>query len=238
MKKVCLIAMLGFFTSRGSAQLGSLRPIMGARMDGAVPAQGPVGSAVLPARELLIEGAYPDGTPLRGNLFIVFDPSSGYYIWTCHSYGAPAEHRRTPGRLPEHRLFILNQRNRFPGEAAVYVDRNQMVAFEAVVHSMLIQESTRTASHMDDAEAKALQSAMAQLGILQHDTTFGSKRISLLEKLGNAFFTPKDSPLPGGFLVKSVSRKELKWEVEIEGQWRERLTLDDSGQVMSHYRIE
>ncbi len=232
MKITVAILALGALSGVMLGQLGELKPIPSARMDRAIPALTPIGRMLIPAREILVEGTYPDGKPLLGNLLIRFDPSTGYFLLDCSIYIAPFEYRGIEGRLPPHKLSMIDGRQKYPGSTVVYADKDSLTAFDAVVNRILIREATQKANSLDDAENKAFRQALNQLGILEHDGAYGFQRVSLWEKLGRDFFAPKDSVLIGGFSFLDVVRKDGGWDILLKGQWKEQLTLDDKYEVV------
>jgi hypothetical protein len=54
-----------------AAQTGSVKPLS-TPFDRAISVYTQSGSIVIPARELLLEGTFPDGKPLLGNVAVVF----------------------------------------------------------------------------------------------------------------------------------------------------------------------
>lgn len=223
MKLTVLTFALNISLGATMAQTSELRPVAAGRADQTISAYTPVGRMVLPAREVLVEGKYPDGKPLLGNLLIFFDPSTGRFLWDCSTYHAPLEYRGVPGRLPEHRPLMTDMTRR--NGLVVYADSTRLTAFGALPHDISTRESRQKAESLNEAENKALRDASDQLSAAEHNGAYGWKSISLQEHLSRGFFAPKGSAAPGGFVFSDVARDDDRWEIMLQGQWRVKVVL-------------
>jgi hypothetical protein len=220
-----------------AAQTGNLKSLS-ARMDRGISAHTASGPVVIPARELLVEGAYPDGKPLLGSLLLFFDPTSGYYLWECSTYVAPFEHRSVPGRLPEHKLYLLNALDKYPTRQVVHLGPDGIAVFAAVIVDLRVRQSSQIAMNMGDAESEAIREATGQLQLLEGGQAYGWNSIRLSDKLGREFFGPKDSVVPLGFTIADVARKYKGWELVLKGEWKERLILTNRLDIASVERLD
>jgi hypothetical protein len=59
------------------------------RMDRAMSAYTPLGRMLFSTREVLVDGTYPSGRPVRGNLYVLFDGSTGHFYGYLPSSGLP-----------------------------------------------------------------------------------------------------------------------------------------------------
>ena len=208
------------------AASGELRSIPSARTEQAISAYTPIGPMLLPAREILVEGKYPDGKPALGNLLILFDPASSRFLWSCHTFWAPTGLRGVHGPLPPHKLHLMGSLQN--GQAAVYADMEHLTVFWFSLNvEVYVRESSGKADSLNDAEKQALQEATNLLSILENNQMYGWKTVSLSKELGRDFTSPKDSVLPGSARFFGVARKDDHWQIILKGQWKEQITLDD-----------
>src|SRR5690242_14668349 len=80
MNKLGFLIIIAAASSIGWSAEGSLVPKLSGRIEQAVEVGVPGGSRVLTAVETLVDVKYFGNKPGRGNLLVVFDSASGYFV--------------------------------------------------------------------------------------------------------------------------------------------------------------
>jgi hypothetical protein len=116
-----------------------------------------------------------------------------------------------------------------------------LVVFSDSPPRLFVRESFSHADSLDEAETKALREATDELDYdAEKRGTLGSKQwttVSLL-KLTMDFFLPKYSAGPSKAKLIGVSRREGNREILIEGQWKEKVVLNDKYEIVAMERID
>jgi hypothetical protein len=175
----------------------------------------------LAAREMLLDVSFPSGGAGRGDILILFDSSSGYYAW------------KFARLLASERTAMLAED--FRSHSKAYVASDRLVVFTAYAPMIFVRESAQRAPDLEAAEASALREATNILADIEAGRPRDLK-ISL-SKLGPEFFAPALSAGPGLITLAGVSREDGKWELTVEGQWREKVTLNDRYEVTGMARM-
>ncbi len=206
-----------------AAQNSSIQPIASTRVNKAIDAYSNTGDVVLAAREMLVDLKMPSGRVGKGGFLILFDPTGGYYFWSLD--WDPSNHSM--------RSMIDNIRTR------PYVARDRLAIIYVVLHSVVVQESTRKAATMDAAEAKSLEEAKAQLGDFETPTKVWAtyRQISLIQAIGDDFLAPPMSSIFGPVTILNIVQQEGKWHITLEGQWKAELILNDKYEVVDKQRL-
>jgi hypothetical protein len=190
-----------------------------------LPATGDTGPAHFPMRETLVEGKRADGSSARGRLIVIFDPSTRLFVW---------DYLALPPEVG--RLTLAKEIE--SGGLLVYAGRERLVIFMTQALEIDIWEAREKADSADDAEGRALKRAGEQLEAPGYNPLFGRLRISLQKDLGNAFILKALEPTftPAKFV--DISHKDGTWEIILEDQWKERITLNDKFELLGHKREE
>jgi hypothetical protein len=191
-----------------------------------------------PTREILVDGNYPSGKPSRGNLLVVFDPSTGHFLWVCDIYWANPELLREPGRLPPHELR-LTKSMQF-NTKALYVYEDHIVAFtmDGGPLGIYVRESAETAKDLDAAENEALRRVNRELAAFENDRMHGWRKVELSKHFGHDFLSPKDPGLIVGLPRLFDVAHNDNWEIVLEGNWKARVTMNAKYEVVKVERVE
>jgi hypothetical protein len=222
-----LLTALGALLAVAAARGADLKPIPYERMAQDLPATGDAGPVRLPMREILVDGKRADGKSARGRLIVAFDPSTQLFVW---AYGA----------LPPDVGRLTLTKEIESGELLVYAGRERLVMFMAQFAPVQIDiwEAREKADSADDAERRALRRAGEQLEAPGYNPFFGRIMTSLHEALGNAFVQKgfEANAAPAKFV--DISHKDGNWEIVLEDQWKERITLNEKFGLIGHKREE
>lgn len=207
-----------------------LSPIANTRHEREVTAKSDGGDITIAHREMYVDILPHDGAPRKGALLVIFDAASGQYLYEWH-----------PVPIDEQKLTISSG---YGSRAVTYVARDRIIVFGFSQPSLLVHESFAKASSMDEAELGALWSANG--GFQPKSNRKPDNR--LVVELGLLVGQGK---LPQGFFqtchmcanppparMVSVERKGVTWEIVLQGQWREKLILDEKYQFKDSVRIE
>ena len=239
MKTMTLLVGLISIPNVVATAAGDLKPDPLGRMDRTISAYIPAGRMDFPTREILVEGSYPSGRPNRGNLLIVFDPSTGHFLWVYDIYWAPQELLREPGRLPLHELR-LTKSMQFDNKA-LYIYKDQIVAFTVGGGPLgiYIRESAETAKDLNDAENRSVRKATAELAAFEEDRMHGWRKVELSKHFGQDFLSQKNGPsgIVGLPRLFDVARDD-NWEIVLKGNWKAKITVNDKYDVVKVERVE
>jgi hypothetical protein len=121
------------------------------------------------------------------------------------------------------------------------VAADRLVYFLFGSPDLVVQESRAKANNLDAAEAKALAEAgrqgLAVLAYKRSDRVFIDLKKLLPHGVNQNFFAPPAQPINGPLKLLDVTHKGDTWELILQGQWQEKITLDDKYQVISTARI-
>lgn len=208
-----------------AAATGELTTVPFSRSEYALRATTSKEEVLLEASDLLVDFKYPNGKEGRGDLLVLFDKSSGHFVW---HYGSPYMDMTRPKR----RLAEL-----FAHDSIAYVESDRIVIWKVMEGGGLrIDESSRRAENLYDAEAKALREVTGQLENIERGR--GAKEYKeLFLQLTHDFLSPKNSATWGPLKLLGVSRQDGRWQVIIEGQWKVKAILNDKYELIDTERI-
>ncbi len=216
------------------ASAGELHALASMRAEGAVSVATPSGRTSFPAREVVLQGRNSDGRPAEANLFVVFDPGTGLFRWSC-SLSSPSG---TP------RLFILEGAKR-DGGTYDFAEKDRIVGFGVgpAPPEIHIREFTVRATSLDDAENKSVQELVSQMDAMLTIRAYGWRIVPLLKALGGPvaahdFLAPTYSAQIGHIKIVDISRNVGKWEIVLEGQWKANLILNDRYEIVKLERAQ
>lgn len=178
-------------------------------------------------RELLVEGFYPDGHDMFGNLLVLFDSSSNLYFWQFR-----------PQFRTSRLLTHLSELQKFELEGW-YFGRDVIANFlleRSGIHATI---SRTTATSLDSAVQSALKevvSTMAEAGYGTVNVPVG-EQVFPVPGLSDEFFFPPGNAFPGPAWVTGVERNGSGWDIAIQGQWKEKLTLDGNNKIVGEVKV-
>ncbi len=132
--------------STGMAQRGELRKMHSEVRNEHLEIGTPIGSRLIAAREISIEGKTPSGRALFGTLLIVFDPNSGFYFWQL-------------GVLHDPKYAKLVQLDSAPTYLRAFVDETGITVFGILGNELYVKKNTHKATTMEEAEKNAIREA-------------------------------------------------------------------------------
>lgn len=236
--RIAMIALIvSTLPATAMSDAGDLKPIASARTEEVISAFGPVGRMLVPAREILVEGRYPDGKATAGNLLILFDPSSGYFVWSCQTSWVSPEPRGGGRPAGLHKLHLIEEAKH--DRMAIYADKDRLTGFSLMAYprDVYIRQLTQKASNIYDAENRGLREATDLLSSLEHNYWYGWNTVSLHEALGREFFARKDSVLIGGASFLEVGYRMQNWVITLQAQWRARIVISDKYELTKIDRV-
>ena len=126
-----------------------LTPIANSRFSRGVAAKSDHGDVSIALREMHVDISYSDGKARKGALMVLFDPSSGRYLWEF-------------GQVPmnQQRTTISSG---YGSVGIAYLASDRIVNFGFRPPFLVAHESYGRASGIDDAETKALAEATGLL---------------------------------------------------------------------------
>jgi hypothetical protein len=178
-------------------------------------------------REALVTGKRADGGRVRGNLVVVFNPATNLFVW---DFAAVPDEVKALYQIDE-----IEARRRL-----VYADSTRLALFTVTVPpiDVYLREASERAANADDADAKALRRASEQYESMRSDYMYGRRKVSLFKDLGYPFITPEHDVMSSRAKFNSVALIGGNWELVIEGQWKERIVLNDEFKLLGHERVE
>jgi hypothetical protein len=212
---------------------GELKVVALQRLEDAVTLKTPVGSLPFPARRLILQGHQSDGRGAECNLLLLFDPRSGGFFWWCPL--------TSPSESPKLGNFAAVQL----GMISAYVAPDRIVGVLAYggPPDIYIKEFTTKAHSMDDAEAKAIRELSEQMDVIRSNPWSGWTKTPLIDELGGPikardFLAPKFSAEWGRIKIIDISHVEGSWQITLEGQWIEKLYLNEKFEFIKLERPE
>jgi hypothetical protein len=207
-----------------------LTPVTNTIIERGMPAQTKLGSAVITARETVVDEMYPGGQKDRGVLVVLFDNASGFYLWLYYGLGVTTP--LTPARMDP----LASE------EVIPFVADDRLVLFQKNPTGVWIQESFERAASPSDAMQRSLRSASEMLGEigkgLQGSREQSFKTVRFTAVLGEEFITAPARPILGPLKLISVSKVDSGWEIVAEGRWKAKFTLNDKYEVTGAVRIQ
>ena len=165
----------------------------------------------------------PDGTPRQCELLVLFDPSSGKYLW---------EHDvvlREDEGYAKNFASMLSTFN-----SALYADKDGITWFFFSGLNLTVGRSSGEAQNLDAAYDQALHEL--QTHWLEHLERKGEfRKMSEVWKLMPWDFSrgPADQRSIGAPAVENVTRSGTGWVLTIRGRWRGKLMLDQGFEATS-----
>ena len=204
--------------------MGQLSPNATTKHDHALAAQADQGDLFVTAREMLVDISDPRWHSGKGALAILFDSSSGYYQWRL----APVAKNTQSADLTDGYGTL----------SRIHVSADRLVYFAFGYPNLAVKESRTKASNLDDAEAKALQEAKTRLPAVLAHKMDDWVLTNLGKVLPYLFFVPMgSSAISGPIKIIEIAHKANTWELVLQGQWQEKIVLDDKYQVTATTRI-
>jgi hypothetical protein len=224
--------MLGIFLAAAYATWGAeVHPSPLTRHDFAAPVFTDHGSGFVPGRRMTLDivSANPK---LRKTIFmLIYDPETTRYLW---------DSEYVPDGFPDNLPPI-------PEGNFIYSGSARLTSFWIVAPKIVVLESQKTAGSLDEAEQKALsekrvvESEMEQMMTSKTPVERpDAKRVKFVPfgDLGEEFFSPPLSARAGPVKLLDLVRKGNHWEATIQGQWKERLDIDDNYKVIGKEQIK
>lgn len=178
------------------------------------------GKSTTQARELLVQAWNYEGRPVKGDLFVLFDPQTHYYLWMYAENRARPDERHMTGFLT--------------WGASVYITDKALALMYISPPNLQIRESSRKASTIDDAERQAISALNAQANLIGRNGLWPwPPKLVHLPNLDAAFFAPPMSAADGPVKIVSISPTSEGLDVTIEGQWQVKLTLSASYEILN-----
>jgi hypothetical protein len=185
----------------------AVRAVAGSRRDRGLTAVAKWGETYLTARETRVDVDFPSGKTGKAVLFVLFEPSTGYYLhtfnWAERDY-------------PE---AWWNENEVSHWRAGVAADR--LFAVGGAGGRIGILDSSEKAASMDDAEAKTLRLISDHLAEVEARSGSYRPKVTNLEvgrgEFPQGFFRSQMDPRPGLPLefLGLVSRDD-SWELTLE----------------------
>jgi hypothetical protein len=207
-----------------TAAMAQINPAVTSKHDSTVTAKTDLGDRIVATREMLVDVTHPKWQSGKGALLVLFDSASGYYQWRI----AP---RPKTQQLPEMANIGKGDLDKF------YVAPDRLVYFVLGYPYLYARESRQKANNLDEAEAKALSDAKGRLDSLLAFKQDDQVATNLVKLLPSQFATPPGQPNRGPLKLVDVVHKGSTWEITVQGQWQEKITLDDKYQVTATSRI-
>jgi len=155
---------------------------------------------------------------------ILLDPSSGRYVW---DFGPVPLNETTSNHMTGYGTISM-----------IYVSGDRLVDFSFGLPYLVAHETFGKASSVDDAEAKAIAEATGRLPAKLMHKTDDRVMINLVKFLPHEFFQACaicSGPAPTKII--DITHKGNTWELTLQGQWREKVTLNDKYEVTGTTRL-
>ena len=190
----------------------------------------PKGSVPLSVLRLQVDVHYRDDKVERGDLFVIYDPQTGHYIWL---YGA-----LRPDGVPSDLLSDLES-----GKWAIYVEEDKIVEF-VVQADLDIQERGGRAASLDAAGAATLVEMERWVATKKDRIYNESIQVPLYRAIGGGFACPEfgsNEFTPTcrfhAEKISSVTREGDNWRLVIENRWAQEVALDSKFALVRTKRI-
>lgn len=170
------------------------------------------GEVALSVGRMLLTFRYPSGKAGRGDLTVIYDSVSGYYMWSFVPHGSIGD----SGSL----LQSLETRS-----STVWIGSDGMVAFW-MLSQINFKKWHDRASNLDDAERASMEELQRELrttesgGGVRHELVVG--------EWDREFSCPPTSPVCqyGNTKIISVSRRSGDWHLRLKNRFEVELVFD------------
>jgi hypothetical protein len=196
-----------------------------------VPAFSPSGAIKLPATHFELDISHPDAFKERGDLTVVYDPQTRYYLWRYMSL--------LPSYDVSH-IYGLRDRNE-----AIYADATGLVEFDlATAHAVKV--STWRADSLDAAAHASAGEAQLELTVIQGG---GFETCGPCEHLKSVDLSRANAkgfvcwPFTGSTCqyrpttIPSVEKQGANWRVVLRNRWDQEINLDSKFNLVSTQRL-
>jgi hypothetical protein len=213
--------VLGFVIAAAAATAAAaapgIRQVMGSTSDRAVPVTTALGESYASAREMRVDLDFPSGKSGKGTLFIIFEPSTGYFFrifrWDGSDY-PPA-----------------SQSGDFVAGSWLGASTERLLIFTNGNPWLVIHESSEKAASLSEAEASSLKWAaghLAEIEARKNEYRTASMDLRFLHDLPG--FLPDEPQAAGGLPIKviGIAPADKRWEVTIQGRWTAKVRVDDN----------
>ncbi len=207
--------------------MAQFSPIATTRYNHAISAKTDLGDVSIAVRQMLVDVSLPKWHSGKGSLSIFLDSSSGYFQWWL----APVAKTQQSARLVS-------------GQGAhwrMYIAADRLLYFGFGHPNLIIKESREKARNLDDAEERALSDArrrgLAVLAYKSPDRVLINLWKILPHNRSENFFAPPGDPRLGPLRLVDVVHKGNTWEVILQGQWQQKIVLNDKYEVTGTARI-
>ena len=201
-----------------------LTPISTSKYEHAIAAKTDQGDTFLVAREMLVDITYTDGRPRKGALLVLFDSSSGNYMW---EFGLVGQNENASTMTIGYGTSGL-----------VHAASGRLTHFAFRPPFLMVHESATKANGIEDAEAKAFVEATDRLPAKLARKMDDRVIINLMKVLAREFFLACAQCVgPGPTRIVNITRNGSTWELVLQGQWQERIILNQKYEITGHNRI-
>ena len=154
---------------------------------------------------------------------ILYHAESGYFYWSF----APVPKTQLTPRMT----------SAFERVARAHVATGKLVLISIAYTDLIVSESIGKANSIDDAENKAFQEAPSRVAAFEANPRTGLLIISIWKVLPRDFFIAPGHAQAGPVNMLDLTHKGNTWEVTIEGQWKEKITLNEKYELTGHARV-
>jgi len=185
------------------------------------------GQVKIDLRELQVEVKGPYGKAVPERILILFEPKSGAFSWSVFDEDSLATNKSRQMRALEN-------------ERAVFLKDHSLVIFMGGISpNLYVRDIRGHAASMDDAEAKALTEAAAFHKPPSREDEMQLWHTVQLPSLGRDFVSPPMSAqISLTPKVIGVQWDGQHWEVTLQGQWTEAITLDSSYSLVAMHKVK
>lgn len=202
----------------------SVTPVPSTEQQEVVPAFAPYGATTLPAvhvnLDLLVKLKDAEDKKERGDLLVVYDPQTLYYIW-----------RYTPieSATASNSAIFLDAIK--AGGEAFYAGANGLWNF-SFGGGLGVQVGRQRLANLDAAERAAIDEV--RRGPF-NDWGYGErvKNVELVKALGRDFFIAPLSPVYHAQRIMSISQQDGNWKLVLRSRWDAEVILDSNFDLVS-----
>ena len=213
--------LAGILASTLAVATAQLRPIASTVIEHSLKAKSDHGETVLAARTMLVDISLPSGGTRQEVLWIIFHSATGYFDW---GLGGVGSNQLIPSRKAS-------------GPGPVYVAAASLLHFAANRSHVGIFESATKAGSLDEAESKALADAINRVGP-NGQRNANPRMIPIGKLLPIEFCCPPGNAFCPEPTILEVLRRGNTWELVLQGQWQEKITLNDKFELSGHARVD
>lgn len=220
MKNV-LLSMFACFVCMGAVEDLEVKPF--SRFNSTITAFNRLGEATVSTRYLLADKKLPNGKTHTYGMLVIADNSTGRFQWIL---------AEPPLDVPEgliHHAFEI-------GAMVAHTSPAGVVVFSLNAGRLDILDATADARDIDEAETKALRAA-AQAPAGELGGMSPRWRTVVLGGLERDFWSQPFHANFGPLKILMVSRQDDTISIVIEGQWKERITLDSNYQLLRMEKV-